>query len=84
MTLAQRLQQPTALLAPGIYDALTAKDRPYKAAVPLDKALEILESEVKQGKLDGVLFKLFVQARAYILPTGAGASGSAKKSGKAA
>jgi 2-methylisocitrate lyase-like PEP mutase family enzyme len=24
MTLAQRLQQPTALLAPGIYDALTA------------------------------------------------------------
>jgi HD-GYP domain-containing protein (c-di-GMP phosphodiesterase class II) len=49
---------------------LTAKDRPYKAAVPIDKALEILESEVKQGKLDGVLFKLFVQSRAYVLNRG--------------
>jgi HD-GYP domain-containing protein (c-di-GMP phosphodiesterase class II) len=67
-----------------IYDALTAKDRPYKAAVPLDKALDILESEVKQGKLDGVLYKLFVQARVYQLPTRSGAAGSTKKSGKAA
>jgi len=50
-----------------IYDALTAKDRPYKAAVPLEKALAILEDEVKQGKLDPVLFRLFVEARIYKL-----------------
>lgn len=48
-----------------IYDALTAKDRPYKAAVPLDRALAILESEVKQGKLDPVLFKLFVDSKVF-------------------
>ncbi|NDG85227.1 MAG: phosphodiesterase, partial [Proteobacteria bacterium] len=48
-----------------IYDALTAKDRPYKAAVPLEKALAILEDEVKNGKLDPVLFRLFVEAKVY-------------------
>ena len=30
-----------------IFDALTASDRPYKKAVPVEKALDILESEVK-------------------------------------
>lgn len=55
-----------------IYDALTAKDRPYKAAVPVDRALAILEDEVKQGKLDAQLFKLFLEAKVYQLPaTGA-------------
>jgi response regulator RpfG family c-di-GMP phosphodiesterase len=55
-----------------IYDALTAKDRPYKAAVPVDRALAILEDEVKQGKLDSQLFKLFLEAKVYQLPaTGA-------------
>ena len=52
-----------------IYDALTAKDRPYKAAVPLDKAMAILEDEVKQGKLDPILFKLFVDSKSYIIVT---------------
>jgi HD-GYP domain-containing protein (c-di-GMP phosphodiesterase class II) len=51
-----------------IYDALTAKDRPYKAAVGNDVALRILEDEVKQGKLDALLFKLFVDSKAYELP----------------
>jgi len=53
-----------------IYDALTAKDRPYKAAVPIDKALAILEDEVKQGKLDGVLLKLFIEAKVFTIATG--------------
>jgi hypothetical protein len=60
--------QSRMLTITDIYDALTAKDRPYKAAVPIDKALAILEDEVKQGKLDGVLFKVFVNSKAYILP----------------
>ena len=54
-----------------IYDALTAKDRPYKAAIPVDKALSILEDEVKQGKLDAILFKLFLDSKAYQLPAAA-------------
>jgi HD-GYP domain-containing protein (c-di-GMP phosphodiesterase class II) len=50
-----------------IYDALTAADRPYKKAVPIDKALDILAMEVKQGRLDADLFHLFVDARVYEL-----------------
>jgi HD-GYP domain-containing protein (c-di-GMP phosphodiesterase class II) len=61
-----------------IFDALTAKDRPYKAAVPLDKALAILEDEVKQGKLDPVLFRLFVDSKAYQIPD-SGKADTAKK-----
>jgi HD-GYP domain-containing protein (c-di-GMP phosphodiesterase class II) len=48
-----------------IYDALTAGDRPYKAAVPAVQALDILRADVKQGKLDPHLFELFVDAKVY-------------------
>jgi HD-GYP domain-containing protein (c-di-GMP phosphodiesterase class II) len=50
-----------------IYDALTASDRPYKRAVPQDKALDIIGSEVKQGKLDADLYGIFVDAKVYLL-----------------
>lgn len=48
-----------------IYDALTASDRPYKAAVPTAKALAILEDEVRHGKIDGDLFQVFVESKVY-------------------
>ncbi|ACY14847.1 metal dependent phosphohydrolase [Haliangium ochraceum DSM 14365] len=48
-----------------IYDALTAADRPYKKAVPVERALDILGMEVRQGRLDEDLFKLFVDAKVY-------------------
>jgi HD-GYP domain-containing protein (c-di-GMP phosphodiesterase class II) len=48
-----------------IFDALTASDRPYKKAVPIDRALGILESEVKAGKCDPALFRVFVEAEVY-------------------
>jgi HD-GYP domain-containing protein (c-di-GMP phosphodiesterase class II) len=43
-----------------VFDALTASDRPYKKALPLGKALSILEEEVSIGRLDGNLVKLFI------------------------
>ena len=43
-----------------IYDALTAKDRPYKRALPPEKALDILASDVKKGALDEELFLIFL------------------------
>ncbi len=46
-----------------VYDALTASDRPYKHAVAHEGALEIIASEVKRGKLDGDLFKIFVEGK---------------------
>jgi HD-GYP domain-containing protein (c-di-GMP phosphodiesterase class II) len=45
-----------------IYDALTASDRPYKKAVPHDKALDILKSEAKRGHVDDALLSVFVEA----------------------
>ncbi|MDZ7375179.1 MAG: HD domain-containing protein, partial [candidate division KSB1 bacterium] len=50
-----------------IFDALTAWDRPYKRAVPVEKALEIIQWEVNDGKVDGDLFKIFVDARLFEL-----------------
>jgi len=50
-----------------IYDALPASDRPYKKAVPLEKALDILEFGVKDGHLDGELVRVFREARVWDL-----------------
>jgi len=48
-----------------IFDALTAQDRPYKRALPMTRALDILGDEVKSGQLDGELYKLFVDAKVW-------------------
>ncbi|RMF97585.1 MAG: GAF domain-containing protein [Candidatus Schekmanbacteria bacterium] len=48
-----------------IYDALTAADRPYKKAVVVDKALDILLNEAKDKKLDLYLVRLFIDAKVY-------------------
>ena len=48
-----------------IYDALTARDRPYKKAIPLERALGILEFEVKDGHIDGELVRIFREAKVY-------------------
>ncbi len=51
-----------------IFDALVAADRPYKKAVPVEKALQILESETKAGGLDPRFLKVFLEAKVYELP----------------
>jgi HD-GYP domain-containing protein (c-di-GMP phosphodiesterase class II) len=48
-----------------IFDALTAADRPYKRAVPLQRALDILHEEVRDGMLDADLFRLFVEGKVF-------------------
>jgi len=48
-----------------IYDALTASDRPYKKALPAERALSILDDEAKHNKIDPELFRLFVEKRIY-------------------
>jgi HD-GYP domain-containing protein (c-di-GMP phosphodiesterase class II) len=45
-----------------IYDALTASDRPYKKAVPKDKAYQILEDEARRGDIDADLLRVFIDA----------------------
>ena len=48
-----------------IFDALTESDRPYKPAVPPEKALDILRSEAKQGLLDADLVQILLESESY-------------------
>jgi HD-GYP domain-containing protein (c-di-GMP phosphodiesterase class II) len=50
-----------------IFDALAAADRPYKRAVPPERALSILQESVRNNELDAGLFHLFLQGRVYEL-----------------
>ena len=49
-----------------IYDALTAGDRPYKKAVPVEQALDLMHEECDAGHIDARLFQVFVDARAWM------------------
>jgi hypothetical protein len=48
-----------------IFDALSAADRPYKRAVGLERALQILQFAVQDGELDPALFQVFLDAKVY-------------------
>ena len=48
-----------------IFDALTASDRPYKPAMGLEKALDILRIESKRGYLDNDLVQIFIDAKSF-------------------
>lgn len=48
-----------------IFDALTASDRPYKKAMPVEKALRILRMEAEEGALDADLVELFIESGVY-------------------
>ena len=48
-----------------IYDALTATDRPYKRAVPAERALDILHAEARGGLVDPPLLATFTAAQVW-------------------
>ena len=48
-----------------IFDALAAADRPYKSAVSVERALEILGEMAQDGEIDPQVFSLFVKAKVY-------------------
>ncbi len=48
-----------------VFDSLTASDRPYKPAIPLERALEILDSMAKFGDLDPDVVELFNQEKIW-------------------
>jgi HD-GYP domain-containing protein (c-di-GMP phosphodiesterase class II) len=50
-----------------IFDALSASDRPYKRAIPTDRALDILKLCVRDEEIDSELFRLFLDAQVYRL-----------------
>jgi len=70
-SIAQEIPIQTRMMTiSDIYDALTASDRPYKRAVPRERALDILSSEVKSGQVDPNLFQIFLDAKIYLLSSG--------------
>lgn len=48
-----------------IFDALTASDRPYKQAMSVERALEILQWEARDGMLDPDIVELFAASKVY-------------------
>lgn len=48
-----------------IFEALTAKDRPYKKPIPLDRAWSILHSMADEGSIDKDILELFKKSGAW-------------------
>lgn len=59
------LVQSQMLTIADIYDALTASDRPYKKALPVETALNILTQEAGKNKLSLELVELFKQRQVF-------------------
>ncbi len=53
-----------------IFDALTAADRPYKKAMPKERAFQILQSMVSEGKLDEDLVNAFQDSQVWDVERG--------------
>ncbi|MGH9368064.1 MAG: HD-GYP domain-containing protein [Thermoanaerobaculia bacterium] len=63
---AARIPAPVRMLTiSDIYDALAARDRPYKKAVPDEQALDILRGQARGGLIDGDLLELFIGGKVY-------------------
>jgi HD-GYP domain-containing protein (c-di-GMP phosphodiesterase class II) len=63
---AEIVPQVRMLTISDVFDALTANDRPYKPAMPVERALDILVREfADRGKIDRDLLDLFIKKRVY-------------------
>lgn len=67
LTADQMPLQARMLAVADIFDALTAKDRPYKPAIPIPKSLAIIKEEADRYHLDPDLVDIFINEKAYEL-----------------
>jgi len=58
--------QARILAIADVFEALTAKDRPYKKAMPLSQALKIMGFMRKDGHIDGDILDLFIRKKIYL------------------
>jgi HD-GYP domain-containing protein (c-di-GMP phosphodiesterase class II) len=58
--------QSRILALADIFEALTAKDRPYKKGKTLSEAIKIMSLMVKEGHMDKDLFELFIKEKIYL------------------
>ena len=65
---SEQIPLPSKVMAVcDIFDALTAMDRPYKDAIPDERAFAILEDEAAAGLIDSDLVQIFIDARIFDL-----------------
>lgn len=57
--------QTRVIAVADMFDALTASDRPYKRAVTTVRALDILQSEAEEGRLDAELVHVMTDSKVY-------------------
>ena len=57
--------QTRVMTVSDIFDALTASDRPYKKALPPQRALGILDMEGKSGQLDRAVVNVLLESQIY-------------------
>lgn len=62
LTADQLAVQARAMAVADIFEALTAKDRPYKKPMKLKQAVDILGSMSKAGHIDPDIYELFTQS----------------------
>jgi HD-GYP domain-containing protein (c-di-GMP phosphodiesterase class II) len=58
--------QSRILALADVFEALTAKDRPYKKPITLSQALNIISLMVQDGHIDKDLFELFVNEQIHV------------------
>ena len=63
---AQLTLQGRILGLADVFEALTAKDRPYKPGKKMSETLSILERMVEEQHLDGDLYALFLQEKLHL------------------
>lgn len=62
----EQMSIPARMMAiADIFEALTAKDRPYKAPMPVSVALKILQNMRNDNHIDPDLFELFLRHRVW-------------------
>ena len=49
-----------------IFDALTARDRPYRHPMSAERALEMLRAEADAGRVDPEIVKVLTESRSYL------------------
>jgi hypothetical protein len=66
LTRDQMSVQARAMGIADIFEALTARDRPYKHGMKLSQAVSILAKFAKNGHIDPDLFEVFIRNRLYL------------------
>ncbi len=63
----KEMSAPARMMAiADIFEALTAKDRPYKKTMKLSEALKILQQFSQNGHIDPDLYKIFIEEKVYL------------------